>query len=197
MQNQITRQMRRYSDLKATGHCTACGIETEIGKIECRLCLAKKVCHKEQERRQIPLRDMEFVDWYIGRTEQAAGHCEWCGASFSAAGMRINYDGPTGCPKALICCFCDVAQQAGIERLERIVAVLRRETQLFTISIKFSAAVFFERWKWIIHRSASREKALRKIMREIRTRFPSQDETEKCYAEFIAFVNEQETHASE
>ena len=197
MRDQITRQMRRYSDLKAAGHCTACGIETEIGKIECVLCVAKKICRKEQDRRQIPLRDMEFVDWYIGRTEQAAGHCEWCNIPFTVAGSRIRYDNHTGLPTALICSFCDVARQVGLERIEKIAAALRQEGPAFAFTIRFNAGTFFERWKWIMHRSTSREQALRKIMREIRTRFPSQDDTEKCYAEFLTFMDGRERNASE
>lgn len=80
---------------------------------------------KKYGHRPISMSLNEFAEWYKTHLVSARGYCEWCREPFDKRGPVVDHDHVTGEPRSVVCNSCNVVEGHGIERIRKVLVVMR------------------------------------------------------------------------
>lgn len=203
---------RRYRQLRENGICTKCGQNRSAPeKLSCDDCMIRSIwtTAKTEAIRKghepINIAKDEFILWYKERREKAKGQCEWCGSSFGRLGPVADHDHRTGEPRAIVCHACNLVEGFGIDRLKKVIAAIEswNQRKILPLNIldnqQFPVGLMarsFPRWAKAVHKEKrSRDKALLKVVKEIKLRCHFEDVT-SCYKNFLIFLESYEKNCT-
>jgi recombination endonuclease VII len=135
--NQRQRQWTKTWQSKfAPGMCVRCRVAPVVpGRVQCQRCLARvvwtvaRISARKGGWSAMAMPCDEFVEWYVTRTAIQQGHCAWCGERpdpiHDRTALMADHDHVTGEVRALVCQPCNIAEGLGLERLEKVAAIIR------------------------------------------------------------------------